>query len=166
MTTEVKSSDWAFWTLEAPNGRSYLAFAPVEGPYRDPSYEEAAIIRPAMEGHCEISEWVFHVDCIEDISISLKNLGFIYSSKASHLLDYMMESGSFLPDLDWDEDVDVEDVWVESRRHHAQNPDSLLQFCCPKCNTLTPGKMQDVKTGCCEKCSGEDYDPYVPKESW
>jgi hypothetical protein len=165
MTTIAKSSDWAFWTLEAPNGRSYLAFAPVEGPYRDPSYEEAAIIRPAMEGHCEISEWVFHVDCIEDISISLKNLGFVYSSKASHLLDYMMEQGSFLPDPDWDEDIDIDDVWRQSRENHARNPDSLLGFTCPECNQSKPGKTQCVNTGRCEDCSS-NYESYVPKELW
>jgi hypothetical protein len=117
------------------------------------------------QGHSEISEWVFQIKSAEEITASLKSLGFVHSSKASHLLDYMSERGSFLPDPEWDEEVDIEAVWKESRENHAQNPDALLNFYCAKCRAVTPGKKRCVNTGCCEECS-DNYEPYIPKELW
>jgi hypothetical protein len=164
-TTEAKASDWAFWTTVGENGRHYLAFAPLNGNFREPNYPEGDLIREAMKGHSEIVEWVYEDNKDGFDTDNLEKRGFVADSKASHLLDYMREIGSFLPDEDGDEDIGIDAVWKESREIHAKNPDALLGFKCQKCGTTTPGKMRCVKTGCCETCS-DNYEPYVPKELW
>lgn len=155
-------ADWAFWSLHAPDGNTYISFGPMEGDWEEPEGVATTMIRAATQGLPEWCEWVYMVPKkweAKDVIQRLVTFGFKQDPKGSHLLNFFLEEGSFQPDPD-DEEFDGEEINWDELERNPPNPDMMLECYCVKCGGITPGKIVCWNTRCCPQCS-DNYEPTV-----